>query len=755
MMRRLFSIGIAIFAAGLPASGEVYVVGDRGPLGVLVRSLEFDRESGYLWAVDDQGALWLIDPATGTSGIIGDTGFPGVESLTLDPELGILYGLHAGTLLAIDPTSGATVPIGQTGQPGIRELAFDRESRDLYAVQELGPLGYAESILLDVDEASGVSTTIGTLSGLDGAHYVTGLAFDEGSGTLYGSASSFPGGGVAEGLFRIDPILATATFIGDNSSYGVTGLTLNLDEGVLIGYSGQRLVEITASSGVARSIRYLAAGADFGDLAPAIDAAQAGDTILLLPGSYGLELDKGVRILGSPLGQVRLNGSVDGVPAGESAVISGVSRPNLRVTGCEGVVVISDVSRPSLYVDGCDGLVVVVVEDLGSSKIGIDDSSDVRLRGVRIQGGSGGYDGGTALYVDDSRLEVVNSEVAGGHGGCYYFGKLIGWDCGTGGSGLRATNSFVHIALSDVAGGLPVPDPPIGVPFQGIGLMLLPGSEAVVAGTPDDITLGAWISGPLRYSGVPPIGPSIFPGGSVSAPVDPDPTLELVESTLPGTPLVFRVHGTPGASVVVLLGAEPTLLPAASFPIAPLLLPIEQYDLGVIASNGEASLLLSYPPWWADGGLLLAQAEVTHPDGQFLRSNSVVVPLAGDVSLLLASALLGNVLEETTSLPASSVTNQGNQQALSNFIAQAQAHVETGNITLALNRLQKAMERTDGCALRGSPDVKTRGAGPAVDYVVTCVDQARLYPVLQTVINTLENRMTVTAPGSPVPWSTR
>jgi glycosylphosphatidylinositol phospholipase D len=54
----------------------------------------------------------------------------------------------------------------------------------------------------------------------------------------------------------------------------------------------------------------------------------------------------------------------------------------------------------------------------------------------------------------------------------------------------------------------------------------------------------------------------------------------------------------------------------------------------------------------------------------------------------------------------------------------------------AVDKLIQALERTDGCALRGSPD--TAGGSIRKDYITNCDDQASVYPLLVDALQALE-----------------
>jgi hypothetical protein len=85
------------------------------------------------------------------------------------------------------------------------------------------------------------------------------------------------------------------------------------------------------------------------------------------------------------------------------------------------------------------------------------------------------------------------------------------------------------------------------------------------------------------------------------------------------------------------------------------------------------------------------------------------------------------------SVPPANVTTEGNQTALGNFLRQATVAIQEGDIPEAVDKLQKAIARTDGCVLRGIPD----GDGPERDWVTNCTDQATLYESLTSALQAL------------------
>jgi hypothetical protein len=89
--------------------------------------------------------------------------------------------------------------------------------------------------------------------------------------------------------------------------------------------------------------------------------------------------------------------------------------------------------------------------------------------------------------------------------------------------------------------------------------------------------------------------------------------------------------------------------------------------------------------------------------------------------------------QEVASLDPSEVTTAGNQNALLNFLSQALVAIDEGDNAEAIQKLEKAIQRTDGCALRGSPD----GNGPGRDWISTCDAQAPVYQALTDALDAL------------------
>jgi extracellular elastinolytic metalloproteinase len=120
-------------------------------------------------------SLYTLDPTTGASGFIGDTGFGPIAGLAYDPVAGVMYGITGGPgadaqLLTIDLATGAATVVGPTGlQAGSLQFGPDGA---LYA----GGTGVSSGELWRIDQATGT----GTLVGLTGFGPVTGLTLASG-----------------------------------------------------------------------------------------------------------------------------------------------------------------------------------------------------------------------------------------------------------------------------------------------------------------------------------------------------------------------------------------------------------------------------------------------------------------------------------------------------------------------------------------------------------------------------------------------
>ena len=84
-------------------------------------------------------------------------------------------------------------------------------------------------------------------------------------------------------------------------------------------------------------------------------------------------------------------------------------------------------------------------------------------------------------------------------------------------------------------------------------------------------------------------------------------------------------------------------------------------------------------------------------------------------------------------LAANQTTSTGNQTAFSSLLNGAMKSIQKGEPTKAIDDINKAIARTDGCERNGTPD----GAGPGRDWVIDCSAQALLLAELRAAVRAL------------------
>jgi len=113
------------------------------------------------------------------------------------------------------------------------------------------------------------------------------------------------------------------------------------------------------------------------------------------------------------------------------------------------------------------------------------------------------------------------------------------------------------------------------------------------------------------------------------------------------------------------------------------------------------------------------------------------VPDAADITALdvddFANQQITDAADLIVNLPPTDVTTSGNQNAMTNFLAQAAAAIQAGDFAEAVKKLNDLLNRTDGCELRGAPD----GNGPGRDWILNCAAQAETYMLLTAAIAAL------------------
>lgn len=138
-----------------------------------------------------------------------------------------------------------------------------------------------------------------------------------------------------------------------------------------------------------------------------------------------------------------------------------------------------------------------------------------------------------------------------------------------------------------------------------------------------------------------------------------------------------------------------------------------------------------FPTFTRDvAGTYTATLTVYDPFGETAVDSIVVSAITTEQ---FAAAQIADALNLLGSLNLGQLTTRGNRQALQNFLNQALAALQAGDLEEARSKLIEAIERTDGCVLRGSVD----GNGTGRDWVIDCGGQTTLHEKLTAALNAL------------------
>ena len=128
--------------------------------------------------------------------------------------------------------------------------------------------------------------------------------------------------------------------------------------------------------------------------------------------------------------------------------------------------------------------------------------------------------------------------------------------------------------------------------------------------------------------------------------------------------------------------------------------------------------------------------EVTLTVSDFLGPGEpVTVSLVATTAVEFAEILILDASDQVEALTAAQVTTSGNQKAFGNLLAQAVKDIQKGKIDNAIAKLNQAIERTDGCPLRDSPD----GNGPGRDWITDYDAQHAIYDLLTLAVEVLSD----------------
>jgi len=193
----------------------------------LATEIEYDAVNGILYGDEINGytALHTIDAATGLStGSVGHAccAFNGMEFVGTTLYVTNITGPQGlSTLETVDPATGTSTVIGPTGFGPISGLAYDVGSGTMYGVTA----GGAPALLVTVNLATGAAAPVAPLMDVAGAPLLRVGSIEFGpDGVLYGAMAQ-NGTPNAGWLFSIDTTTGLSTFIGATGLAGITGLT--------------------------------------------------------------------------------------------------------------------------------------------------------------------------------------------------------------------------------------------------------------------------------------------------------------------------------------------------------------------------------------------------------------------------------------------------------------------------------------------------------------------------------------------------
>ena len=146
------------------------------------------------------------------------------------------------------------------------------------------------------------------------------------------------------------------------------------------------------------------------------------------------------------------------------------------------------------------------------------------------------------------------------------------------------------------------------------------------------------------------------------------------------------------------------------------------------ALAGATSAIATFMP--DEPGTYVATLTVSDPFGGVSSTTATVSVITGQD--FAANAIL-NALRTLHGLRLDQVTTRGNRTAMQNFLVQALAAIEAGDLAQARSKVAAAIERTDGCARRQAPD----GNGPERDWIVDCEAQAVVFDLLSAALAAL------------------
>jgi len=129
-------------------------------------------------------------------------------------------------------------------------------------------------------------------------------------------------------------------------------------------------------------------------------------------------------------------------------------------------------------------------------------------------------------------------------------------------------------------------------------------------------------------------------------------------------------------------------------------------------------------------GLYEVTLEVSDPIGPGTPDSVEITVTTGKA---FAELQILNTADLVGALTSAQVTTDGNQRAFLNFLRQAITAIQENDLPTAIDKLEKAIARTDGCVLGVGPE----GNGPGRDWITECAAQIEAYNLLMDALGVL------------------
>jgi sugar lactone lactonase YvrE len=694
-----------------PASGAQVLVSQNGRL-CTPESLAIDSGGQIVVASACENAVLRVDPATGTQTPISENGslsYP--AGLAIDGNGLVVVANYTGdSIVRIDPSNGSQTVVSSGG-------ALDHPT-DVAVAADGGIFVSSQiaSTIVRIDPSTGVQTTVSA----------GGLLANPAAILFDGSGQLLVGNAGADNILRINPATGSQSVVSANGTFGYpSGIALDASGNLIVAnYLANTIVRVTPATGVQTPVSEggylnyptrLAIFHEAASPATTLTFDNVPNDQLVGYGGFNFEgwgMQSDADYMGSG------GGNSYGSPSGEYAIGAGggalglwrsiedppgsccIKQPFDFLGAYFSTFTLNDApyqnSAVVIRIEGFrQGVLVRSIDYHPSVGYTWFDANFMNIDELRMQPFNSGFGFSARFLMDDFRFVApsrgspnVAPTASAGANQTIRLGTTVHLD----GSGsfddntptnqlgyswsIAAAPSGSSAALAGAATRTPsfVPDLPGSYVIQ-----LVVTDEEGVSSAPSQVTV-ADNPPPTANAGADRlviVGSMVQLTGSGA---DPNGETLTYSWTLVGAPT-----GS-GAAVNSPESATPTFVPD-------------------VAGVYTAQLTTSDP--FGPGSPDAVQITAATPSGY------------AEVQVHAASG-------EVLGLPPASLTNSGNQNALTQFLGQAALALDSGQLIEAQHKLEQAILRTDGCALRGRPDA----SGPGRDWITSCAEQQRVYPLL-------------------------